>query len=301
MLPYKQPTVSIVMPVYDRWTLAAEAVNSVRLQTFADWELILVDDGSEETGGSNAIVATDPRIRLERIPHTGNVAKVRNRGLEVSVGKWVAFIDSDDLWAPTKLEEQLKALADSSAKWSFTRMEILESGRRRLGPETPRPPVDADDLVRGIIDSRWAVPVVSLIADREALLRLGGFDESAALLLREDLDLSLRLAARLPAVPVPAALVTIRDHESRSTRSAHDPFLLSANVQRAVLRREHDSGVRKAARRVMGRHLISSARLDMTAGRRADALSKLREAIWPGILSPRWWAILLWALLARAR
>lgn len=110
--------VSIVLPVYNAGAFIEQAVASVIAQTYTDWELIIVDDGS--TDKTCEIIreeaARDHRIRLIQLPqNTGNPAVPRNRGLEAANGRYIAFIDSDDIWLPQKLEEQLPLFADSDS------------------------------------------------------------------------------------------------------------------------------------------------------------------------------------------
>ena len=117
-----RPAVSILMPVRDRADLLVRSVASVRAQTRGDWELMLVDDAS--TDGTpevaDALSAREPRIRPQRLSAPRGAAAARNAGLARSRGRYVAFLDSDDLWHPRKLERQLAFMEDSGAALSFT-------------------------------------------------------------------------------------------------------------------------------------------------------------------------------------
>jgi glycosyltransferase involved in cell wall biosynthesis len=98
------------MPTYNRAGLIAETVNSIRNQTFSDWELLIMDDGSDDN--TEAIIGEyqDERIHFFKAERTGRVSRLKNMGIEISRGGLIAFIDSDDLWDSTKLEKQLIAL-----------------------------------------------------------------------------------------------------------------------------------------------------------------------------------------------
>jgi glycosyltransferase involved in cell wall biosynthesis len=110
------PTISVVIPTYDRRALLMEAVESVRAQTFAGWELLVADDGSTD-GSADAVEALhDPRIRVLRLPHAGQAAAARNAGVRAARGEWVAFLDSDDVWAPHKLAVQLDLTRAAGAR-----------------------------------------------------------------------------------------------------------------------------------------------------------------------------------------
>src|SRR4051812_24472999 len=113
--------VSIIIPTYNRAAYLGAAIASVRAQTFADWELIVVDDGSTDETAAMLDELSDPRIRVLRIGHSGSESITRNAGLRLAEGEWVAFLDSDDLWVPEKLERQLaQMVAQPACQWSYT-------------------------------------------------------------------------------------------------------------------------------------------------------------------------------------
>src|ERR1700687_702879 len=95
--------VSITMPTYNRADTIMRAVDSVRAQTFPDWELHLIDDGSTDASRQMLAAERDPRIKLHLQDHRG-VVEARNKGLAESTGDYVAFLDSDDEWLPHHLE-----------------------------------------------------------------------------------------------------------------------------------------------------------------------------------------------------
>lgn len=116
------PKVSVVMPAWNAAGYIAHAVESVRSQTLTDWELIVVDDCSQDATGAAALAAAkgDPRVRVVRAAENGGVARARNLGMQHATGDWIAVLDSDDAFEPTRLEtlvgiaerEQLDIIAD---------------------------------------------------------------------------------------------------------------------------------------------------------------------------------------------
>lgn len=137
--------VSIIVPVYNVEKYIGETVASVRAQTYADWELLLVEDCSSDntvdiiTGLMEAW--GDPRVRLVRQPSNMGAARARNRGLSEARGRYIAFLDADDLWAPEKLERELSFLKEKEAAFVFTGYEFADEDGRGTGkvvrvPET---------------------------------------------------------------------------------------------------------------------------------------------------------------------
>src|SRR5258708_5276744 len=119
------PEVSIVLPSYNRLRYLRDAVDSVRAQTFRDWELIIADDGSgAETATYLAGLARVPQVTILRLAHSGNPSVVRNTAIRAAHGAFVAFLDSDDVWLPSKLELQIALHRSRPARrWSYTAMD----------------------------------------------------------------------------------------------------------------------------------------------------------------------------------
>lgn len=210
------PLISVIMPAFNRLAWLRAAVQSVFDQTLADWELIVADDGSEEpTREYLRALGADParRVRVLLLAHSGNPPAVRNVALREARGEYVAFLDSDDLWLPRKLEMQIASLGEHPAReWSYTRSVLvdgsgqpLESGRGLRYPARKDGWI-AESLVRG----EAAVTQSSVIARREAVSRVGGYPED--LPICGDYELYLRLALWSEIDFVDEPLVLIRRH-----------------------------------------------------------------------------------------
>lgn len=128
-----QELVSIIMPSYNTDKFIAETIKSVLAQTYTKWELIIVDDCSADN--TDAVVAaflSDTRIRYIKNKKNSGAAASRNRALREAKGKWIAFLDSDDLWTPTKLEKQIAFMKEHGYAFSYTQYEeIDEEGKAR--------------------------------------------------------------------------------------------------------------------------------------------------------------------------
>ena len=207
--------VSVIIPTYNRKRFVTEAVESVRRQTFADFELIVVDDGS--TDGTGEMLAGVPGVRLIEQPNRG-VSSARNAGITASAGRWIAFLDSDDLWKPEKLARQVEFHRLDPDAWISQTEEIwIRNGRRRN-------PARKHKKAGGWI-FRQCLPlcVVSpsaVMMRRELFDEVGLFDES--LPACEDYDLWLRVSLRFPIHLIPDPLVV--------KRGGH-PDQLSASVE----------------------------------------------------------------------
>lgn len=118
----KELLISIIMPAYNCEKYIIEAINSVIDQSYQNWELLVLDDGSKDNTLKiiNEFGNKDSRIRP--LPNEKNigVSATRNRGIELARGEWIAFLDSDDMWEVSKLEKQLKVAKENSAEFLFT-------------------------------------------------------------------------------------------------------------------------------------------------------------------------------------
>lgn len=133
--------VSVIMPSYNTAEFIEETIRSVLSQTYEDWELIIVDDCS--TDNTDKVVAkllSDNRIRYIKNDTNSGAAVSRNRALREAKGKWIAFLDSDDLWEPDKLQKQVSFMRDNGYHFSYTNyIEIDEeskaNGKSVTGPK----------------------------------------------------------------------------------------------------------------------------------------------------------------------
>ena len=129
--------VSIVVPVYNIRKYIAETMDCVRNQTYTNWELLLVEDGSSDD--TVAVIeeylegVCDERIRLLKQPANMGAAKARNRGVEEAAGRYIAYLDADDLWVPEKLQRELAFMESKQAAFVFTGYEFADEQANRTG------------------------------------------------------------------------------------------------------------------------------------------------------------------------
>ena len=140
----KEGLVSIIVPVYNAEKYILETISSVQAQTYGSWELILVEDQSSDD--SRAVVerflaeTPDERVRLLVQPQNGGAARARNAGMKAAEGRYIAFLDADDRWAPKKPEHQLNYMNETGAAFCFTGYEFADENCVGLGKIVTVPP-----------------------------------------------------------------------------------------------------------------------------------------------------------------
>lgn len=130
-----QELVSIIMPTYKCGRFIAKSIESVQAQTIENWELIIVDDcsGDNTIGVVQIFQAKDKRILLSQNKHNSGAAVTRNKALCEAKGRWIAFLDSDDLWEPTKLEKQIKFMKENGYVFSYHEYIEIDEQDKELG------------------------------------------------------------------------------------------------------------------------------------------------------------------------
>lgn len=203
------PAVSIIMPCFNAADYLRDSIGSVLSQTFSDWELIIIDDGSTDTTwqrlGDHSL---EPRIRI--FTHTNRgVSRTRNRGLELARGRYVAFLDADDTWAPEFLSHMHAALeGETAAVLAYCGWQNLGLPGGRGAPYIP-PDYEQMDKEAELF-SRCGWPIHAALVRREALQATGGFN--AALTNAEDYLLWLTLASSHRILRVPEVLTFYHFH-----------------------------------------------------------------------------------------
>jgi glycosyltransferase involved in cell wall biosynthesis len=210
----RPPLVSVVIPTHNRWPMIAEAVQSVLAQTFNAFELIVVDDGSADKT-ARLLNSSDSRFKVFSQAQAG-VAAARNAGVAMSRGKYIAFLDSDDLWSPAKLAIQADFMERNSGVHICQTEEIWIRGGVRVNPKS-RHRKPSGDIFRRSLELCLISPSAVMMT-KELFNLAGGFDESFPVC--EDYDLWLRIAVGYPVYLIDRPLVTKRGgHDDQLSRS----------------------------------------------------------------------------------
>jgi glycosyltransferase involved in cell wall biosynthesis len=206
--------ISVVIPTRDRCARLCMALRSALAQRNVELEVIVVDDGSRDDTSGMILRLGDSRVRVVRNDSPEGESGARNRGLAGARGTWIAFLDDDDLWAPDKLERQLRALKDSRRDWVYGGDVVVDDQLRILHGA---PPPSPDELI-ALLPRYNAVPAgaSNVIAASELLASVGPFD--CGLRRTADWDMWLRLARVGPPACVRRPLVANCAHGGNMSR-----------------------------------------------------------------------------------
>ena len=211
--------VSVIIPTYNRAEMLRAALESVLAQTMSVREIVVVDDGSTDHTPDvvRELVSRGAPIIYLTGPHRNNLREARTCGVEASSGALIAFLDSDDLWRPDRIERQLDALAHQpEAGMAFCNVQRFdERGPFTGGPYLP-PTADYNGNILGDLLLEPVAVQSALVVKREAFMRVGGFPNRR---INEDYELTLLIAALYPASYVREPLVLMRAHPGSRSRA----------------------------------------------------------------------------------
>lgn len=285
-------TVSIILPVFNRLHYLRTAVDSILTQTFRDWELIIADDdsGAETQQYMRDLRArAGSRIKVLWLKHVGNPDAVRNIALREVQSPYVAFLDSDDVWLPRKLQAQLESMRTyPTREWSYTRCLFVDGDGQPLPRRSLRyPPVKDGWILESLLAGEAAVTQSSFMATREALAAVGGYPEDMPGI--GDYELFTRLALRSEVAFVDEPLVFLRHHQEHyfddDVVALTELRYFFEKMRRLQVAPHMDALLRRRRAEVSA----GLARAYSTSGRRFRALTTLAASAsycWP---YRRWW------------
>jgi len=267
------------MPAYNAERYIAESIQSVLDQTYGNWELVVVDDGSTDKTAETVqrFAASDNRVKYI-FQQNSRLGKARNTGVENSSGSLIAFLDSDDLWLSEKLEQQVQTLLDTRADVVYSDIVIFFEPGSAPGPAEF--PIAAGSIEGSqmfdllLLENR--IPVPSVMLRKEVFEIAGPFEESEPYHGCEDYDLWLKLAAHGALFyGMPAKLVRYRRHSMAMTHK--ESKVLKPMLR--VVRRHIDGGSlnedeKRFRLRGLYRNLIAAL---LAEGELAEAREYLKE------------------------
>ena len=214
------PKVSVVIPAYNAMSYLPETVESVLKQTFTDFEVLIINDGSSDQIAQWFSQVTDPRVKLISQENQG-LPGARNTGIAHAQGEYVAFLDADDLWEPSKLEKQVVCLEDKPAVGLvYTWAVLVDEGGNFTGR------VIAShlegDVWKNLLEDDMIRNGSSPMIRRCCFETVGGFDRSID--AAGDRDMWIRIAARYPFAVVKEPLLRYREHSNGMSKNRQKMF-----------------------------------------------------------------------------
>ena len=250
------PKVSVIIPAFNAAPLLGKTLESVLCQSFSDWEIIVVDDGSTDATADVAkgyISNHGHKIRLIRKENNGP-ASARNTGIESAAGAYIAFLDADDLWLPAKLQRQVDLF---DAQPPEVGLVYCRAGRFDGDGLWKMPPEYRPQPVQG-----WAyeallrvnmIPTLTVMARRSCFDRVGLFDESASVFSSEDFDMWLRICSLYRVCFFDQCLALYREHAGGINKNQERAYLAHNSVLEKHLAMAVAAGDRKKL------HLLKAA------------------------------------------
>lgn len=212
------PLVSIILPTYNREKYISKAIKSVIEQTYTNWELLVIDDGSTDRTESIVKSFKDKRIKYIYQENSGKPSVARNKGIDLSIGEYIAFIDSDDLWTTDKLEKQMSYLLNVNLgiDMIFSNALIMTINNIKRGYWS-NVGNEKGYLSRIELLGKNHIPLPSVVLRRDCLKSIGKFNESNDLKIGEDYDLWLRISDRYKIYYINEPLVIVYKHATNTT------------------------------------------------------------------------------------
>ena len=188
------PYFSIIVPTYNHGNFIKRCINSVLCQSYSDWEMIIVNNYSDDDTIEKVKAFKDSRIKLINYRNNGIIAASRNRGIKEASGKWICFLDSDDWWYPEKLKVCFSEIQKEKSDVIYHYLDkYSKKGKNFLSSvylfRQVKPPVFRDLMLKGN-----TIPNSGTCIRRSLIKRAGGLEPNSTLVGVEDYDLLLRLS-----------------------------------------------------------------------------------------------------------
>ena len=228
------PDISVIMPCYNSEQFIERSLSSVWAQTFEDFEIIIVNDGSTDTTAEILGAVTDPRAKVINQPNLG-VSAARNTGISESSGKYISFLDADDSWSPYFLATMINTLR------KHPEAGLAYCGWQNIGVKGPRakpfipPDYENNEKLKSLLTTcPWPIHAVTVL--KSAIVGHKGFD--TALTNAEDYKLWLEIAGHYPIVRVPEVFAYYYFHqEGQASQNAAVAAISHLKVKRDFIRR----------------------------------------------------------------
>jgi glycosyltransferase involved in cell wall biosynthesis len=288
------PAVSILMPTFDRLQFLPPAIDSVLAQTLTDWELIIADDGSGEETRAYLRSLADPRVRVLWMAHSGRPSVMLNAALRVARGEYIAFLDSDDLWLPDKLERQVASLKrHPERRWGCTAFALVDAAGRPLTVARRVAWPAPSGWVRDHLLTDAVIAMPSVLAARSLIEEVGPLDEE--LVMNYDGDLWLRFAEVSELDGIDEPLTLVRRHSLHLTGN---DIIAWRDLRRVIEKKLRATGEAHFAALLREQRAVTSAGLARSHalfGARIDVVRTLAKSAPYSWYYPQWWRVAAYA------
>jgi glycosyltransferase involved in cell wall biosynthesis len=282
-----RPFVSVIIPTFNRLALLQETLESVRRQTFRDFEIIVVDDGSTDGTGEWLRTRNDLIVVIQT---NSGIASSRNRGASEAQGSWLAFLDHDDLWSPEKLEVQV----DYVRKQPHVGMATVR--HERLGKED-RSTRKAEWICGDLFLKEYSESFIhtsSVLIRSDVFREMNGYDPVYR--FADEFDLWLKIARKYPVAYLDTALVFIRFYEANTS---HNRVGVRTDTYNILMKHYDPEKIpRNVFLRTLSDHDISFGRAYLGIGDVDTALGWFRQSLSRTPYRPRSWRYYLRSRLA---
>ncbi len=295
-----QPLVSIIMPTYNYAQFIGDAIRSVTNQTYKNWELIVIDNYSEDNTEEIVNSFNDSRIKYIKFRNNGIIGASRNLGIKESIGEWVAFLDSDDVWHPLKLEKVNQVIiVDSDA------ILICHKGRQ-IKDGVPGKILKSGPFFNNMYDRLLfkgnILSTSALVVKREKLLSTGGFSEEKEFVTVEDYEYWMRLAKVGKFHFINDILVEFHIH-SKNGHSKNECLNVERHARALISVVSHhlsllpDGVSFQKKRKRLSQAWCTGGRLLLASGAFKSARDFCIEGFNYSLWNPKGWAVLILSLL----
>ena len=213
-----KPIVSVIIPTFNRAHLIGKAVKSVLSQTYQDFEIIVVDDGSTDNTGEIIRSFKDKRVKyIEKYKKNKGISVARNIGIKMARGKYFAFLDSDDEWLSEKLSKQIKVLQYESPEVGAVYSNLCYMDENGKNTNKLRNPKKEGYIYEDLLGKNYVGPPLTLLIRKECFHRVGLFDD--LLNAQEDWDMWIRIAKYYRFALIKIPLVKYRLHSNQLSKN----------------------------------------------------------------------------------